>query len=275
MAQEFTSIPPPEEIRARLRRLGRREWWLWFSATTVTILSTVTFVLLSLPWLFSSNQPFFQLWPQQAVPGLLGLVLLFNAFAVYRQRQFRQQRQQINQAATGTAGLSAEAGQTFELSELDPVTGLCSRRFAAQRLAKEIVRAHREKEPLALLVLDLNDFGQLNQHSGRAFGDLVLSEFARRLKRATRGSDLVIRLGSDEFLLVLPACSLGTVQRVLDRLRPVEISCGSQKVTLTFSASALEREPGELPEDLLKRADQVLQLYKNAGQNVPRTVVSE
>lgn len=266
--QEFTRAPASEEIRARLHRLGRREWWLWFSATTITLLAVTAFLLLSLPWL-SQGAP--QVSPEQLGTGLLGLVLLFNAFATYRQWQFRKQRCQLFQKETTTNDSPEELAH---IADLDLTTGLPTRHHAAELLAKEILRSRRDKKPLTFLVLDLDDFGQLNQQHGRAFGDLVLQEFAKRLKRASRGSDLAIRLGSDEFLLVLPECGGSGAQRVLERLSPVNIHRGGRKLTLRCSASSLEYGPGELPEDVLRRADQVLRLYKQAGQATPATLLA-
>lgn len=263
------SVPALDETQQRLQGLDKSEWWLWCSEVTVTFLATVAYLLLTLPWLFNLDVPVFQLRPQETVPNLLSLVLLFGAFAAYRQWQFRQHRRQLSRSATETSTSSLETGKTAELSGLDPVTGLYARHVAPQRLAKEITRARWAKETLTFLVIGLDDFGRLKQEYGRAFSDRALQEFARRLRKATRGSDLVIRLGSDTFLLALPECGVGAAQRVSNRLNPVEVDCGSEKVTLTFSASSLEHEPGEVPEELLKRADQVLQLYRHAGQDVP------
>jgi diguanylate cyclase (GGDEF)-like protein len=196
----------------------------------------------------------------------MGLVLLFNAYMVHRQWECRRLRKQLTQQITGTTDPQALADEIGEPSELDPVTGLYSRRSAEQRVAKEIARCRRENKPLTLLVLDLNDFGQLNDQYGRAASDLILKEFAYRLRKASRGSDFAVRLGSDEFLLVLPECGIGSVKHVVDRLNLVEVSCGGQKVSLTCSSGWIQYEPGELPTELLKRAENVLQLYRKAGE---------
>ncbi len=196
----------------------------------------------------------------------MGLVLLFNTYLVYRQWQCRRLRKQLTQQITGTTDPQALTDEIGEPSELDFVTGLYNRRSAEQRVAKEMARCRRENKPLTLLVLDLNDFGRLNDQYGRPAGDLVLREFAHLLRKASRGSDFAVRLGSDEFLLVLPECGLGSVKHVVDRLNLVQVPCCGQKVSLTCSAGWIQYEPGELPGELLKRAEMVLQLYKKAGQ---------
>lgn len=248
---------------------SRRQGWLWFSTTTVTVLATVTLLLLSLPWLLRTNDPLFEMHPGRVTPALLELVLLFNCFAVYRQWQLRRERRGLIVGDTK----SAESPQQFaEPSELDPVTGLYTRGSAAERLATELVRSRRAREPLTLLVLDLNDFGSLNESHGRESGNEVLKEFAWCLKRASRGSDLLARLGPDEFLLVLPGCGVSAAQRVLARLSPVQLSCGKDKITLTCSGSVIEYQSGETPADLLRHADMVLQLYRKASRDAVSVV---
>jgi hypothetical protein len=68
-------------------------------------------------------------------------------------------------------------------------------------------------------------------------------------------------------LMVLPECGLPAAKLVLDRLGRLEMKCGNQDITLTYSAGWIDYQPGELPADLLERAGQVLQLYKNASKD--------
>ena len=263
--QGSTNISP-QETEVGLRRLGRREWWLWSYAMVVMLLSTVAFVLLSFPPLFHPTDLFFPIHPDQGARGLLSLLLLFTICFVYRQWLLRRQRKRLTQQSSGATDLQGQTEDVCGLSELDPLTGLYNRRFAEQRLAKEIACARRQSQPLTLLILDLDNFKQLNDRFGKAAGDLVLQEFAKRLKKATRGSDLAVRLGADEFLLVLPECGLGAVQHVLGRVNPMEMKYRGQKLSVTCSAAWVDYQPGELPGELLQRADQVLGLYKKAGQ---------
>jgi two-component system cell cycle response regulator len=72
----------------------------------------------------------------------------------------------------------------------DPLTGLYNRRFAERRLAAEISRSERKGHPLTIVLIDLNDFKQINDSYGHAVGDLVLREFAQRLSRSIRGEDV-------------------------------------------------------------------------------------
>ena len=228
------------------------------------LLAAVVFVSASLPGLFLEKEPWFlmPLKREQAERGLLALLLVFNAYLVYRQRELRQLRRQFLPAATpGSAG----PDQPKSLAELDAVTGLYPRSAAEQRLAKEMEVALRHDRPLSLLVVNLDEFAQLNRSYGSAVGNQVLREFAQRLKAAIRGSDFAVRLSGDEFLAVLPGCPVGSVPLVVARLNPLIVDYRGQQLSLTCSAAWVDHRPGELPAELLHRADEVLHLYRNAG----------
>ncbi len=147
---------------------------------------------------------------------------------------------------------------------IDPLTGLYNRRFAEQRLAAEVARSERRGHPLTVLTLDLNNFKEINDTYGHPAGDQVLQEFATRLNKVIRGSDLAVRLGGDEFLVVLPECSLEQLKLVLDRLGSFELDWQGQKIPVTFSAGWKDYEMGERPEEMLARADQALYTSKRA-----------
>jgi diguanylate cyclase (GGDEF)-like protein len=154
-----------------------------------------------------------------------------------------------------------------EDAAMDLVTGLYTRASVEQWLGKEVARARRHNIPLSLVALHLDDFAQLNQRYGSAAGDLILKEFANRLRKASRGTDFGVRLGSDDFLLVLPECSLTDAKTVSDRLGALAMKCSGQDIDLTFSVGWIDYKPGEVPSDLFKRAGDVLLLYKKASQD--------
>src|SRR5260370_29708434 len=109
---------------------------------------------------------------------------------------------------TGPRGRPEE--RTYEVhdpSGLDRVTGLDT--HASQWFAREMARARRQNTALSVVKFHLEDFARLNDRYGRAATDEAVKEFARRLKESSRGSDYAVQLGSDDFLLVLPKCTLG------------------------------------------------------------------
>src|SRR5712692_7193364 len=173
------------------RALTRREWWLWLSAVAVTMLSVLAFSLSSLPFLFLKSDHFYEIRSEQAKWGILSLLLLFNVWMVYRQWSFRRLRKQ---GTEGSGVAEGKAGEAYEPSGVEPVTGLPTGASIEQRLGKEIARARRQNTSLSLATFHLDDFAQLNQRYGKAACDQALKEFARRLEKASRGSDFAARL---------------------------------------------------------------------------------
>jgi diguanylate cyclase (GGDEF)-like protein len=150
---------------------------------------------------------------------------------------------------------------------LDPLTGLYNRRFAEQRLAAEVARSERNGQPLGVLLLDLSNFKQINEAYTRAGGDKVLQDFAARLARVIRASDLAVRLEADEFLILLPDCTTDQLKRVLARLGPLVVDWQGQKIPVTFAAAWKQYELGERPEDFLARADVALATAKRTNNS--------
>jgi diguanylate cyclase (GGDEF)-like protein len=251
-------------MESGLQRLGRGEWWLWWSALVVTALSGIAFLLSTFPSLFLRSDHFFEIRSDQTRWGILSLLLLFNAWLVYRQWSFRRLRRQLNEL---TGDPQSNSGAASDPSRMDPVTGLYTRASVELWLGREVARARRHKSPLSLVALHLDDFAQLTQRYGSASGDLMVKEFANRLRKASRGTDFGVRLGGDDFLLILPECSLRDAKIVSDRLGTLEMKSSGQDIALTYSVGWIDYKPGEVPSDLLKRAGDVLQLYKKASKD--------
>jgi diguanylate cyclase (GGDEF)-like protein len=253
-----------EQLESDQRQLARREWWLWFSALAVTALSATAFLLSSFPSFFLHNQHFYEIRSDQTRWAVMCLLLLFNGWFLYRQRSFRRERKLLMGENPGT---QANAEVVSNPSGLDPVTGLYTRAFAEQQLGKEIARARRLNVALSLATIHLDDFAELHKQYGLSASDQALKEFARRLKKACRGSDFAVRLATDDFVLVLPECTLGEVKLVLNRLGSLEVNCSGRNIVLTYTTGWVDYQPGDLPADLLKRAAQLLRLYDNAAKD--------
>jgi diguanylate cyclase (GGDEF)-like protein len=269
-AMSTTELPLPnvsagnrtQEIRRSLRRLERRDWSLWWSAVLVMLSLTAAVVSLSLSVSTRPDEPFFQFHIGQSVRGLVGLVLLFNVYTIYQQVRLKQLRFHLAEQIEIATEQHTRAEEFLKLAMLDPLTGLHNRRFAQERLTAEIARSQRHGHSLTVLMFDLDGFKPLNDRYGHSAGDLVLKRFAERLTKAIRGSDLGVRLGGDEFLVLLPECQLGQVQHVLDRLHTLEIDFSGEKISFAFSAGWADHQPGESLEQFLQRADQALYANK-------------
>src|SRR5712664_3503544 len=233
-----------EELTQQLRKIEQRDWWFWGYSILVMLLLTFALISFSLPALHGALKTFIPLKVGDAVFGLIALVLVFNVYTIY---------QQILR----------------NLAMVDPLTGLYNRRFAMQRLASEVARSERRGHPLTVLTLDLNDFKQINDMHGHPAGDQVLQEFATHLNRVIRGSDLAVRLGGDEFLVLLPECTLEQLQLVLGRLGSLVVDWQGHKIPVTFSSGWRQYQLGDRPEELLARADQALYAGKRANKKAP------
>ncbi len=252
-----------QQSESDLKHISRREWWLWLSAFFVTALSAVALVLSSIRSFFPHPEHFYEIRPEQARWGAMCLLLLFNGWLVYRQWSFRRARRHLTgQDASGDAA----GAEVIGVSGVDPVTDLYTRASAELQLGKEIARARRQNTSLSIATIHLEDFTELTQRNGLSAADQALKEFARRLKKACRGSDFAVRMANDDFLLVLPECNLGEVKLVLNRIGAVEVNCSGRKVSLTYTTGWVDYQAGDLPGDLLKRASQLLHLYDSAAK---------
>jgi diguanylate cyclase (GGDEF)-like protein len=255
-------------IREQLNKLERRDWWLWSLAVIVMLLLTIAVVSLSFPNLVAPQDEFFQFSLNQAVRGLVGLVLLFNTYTIYQQAMIKRLRRQFSQQLDAMALLNVRAEELHRLATTDPLTGLANRRTADQRLAAEAARSQRYGHPLTVVAFDLNEFKHINDHYGHQAGDLVLREFAQKISSAIRLSDLAVRMGGDEFLLILPECRIEQVPTLLARLRPLEVNFQGTRVPVEFSAGCVSYEQGETRDAFLERADKTLYADKRAGKTL-------
>lgn len=159
------------------------------------------------------------------------------------------------------------------LSMTDALTGLANRRAFDLRLAQEYSREQRNGKPLALLVLDVDHFKQYNDHYGHPAGDLVLQSLADILRRSKgRISDLAVRLGGEEFGILLPESDIKGAQIVAEHIHRllreanIEHSASLVEPRLTVSIGiAIAHE--ETLQEFVQRADQALYQAKRQGRN--------
>ncbi|WP_051946848.1 diguanylate cyclase [Thermus amyloliquefaciens] len=150
----------------------------------------------------------------------------------------------------------------------DPLTGLRNRRYLDLILERELFRARRYNRPLSLLVLDLDDFKKVNDTYGHPVGDRVLRALARCLEEHLRKSDRPVRLGGEEFAILLVETPLAQAVRLAGRLRQAVAALKVIPVAgLTASIGVAEARPEDSPLSLLKRADDALYQAKRRGKN--------
>jgi diguanylate cyclase (GGDEF)-like protein len=246
-----------ELLRLQLRKVERRDWWLWVVAIVVMLLLTGAVLSMSFPGLIATDDPVFQQSMDAAVRGLVGLVLLFNIYSIYQQMTIKATRRQLSEQLL-------LAQQFYKQATTDPLTGLANRRTAEENLGRELARARRRKAPLTVVAFDLNNFKQINDRYGHSAGDMVLCAFAQKLMYRRRGEDMVVRMGGDEFLLLLPECPADQVPLLLARLNPCEVNFQGVRLPVEFSSGATTYVPPETAAQFLERADQALYADKRA-----------
>jgi len=150
-----------------------------------------------------------------------------------------------------------------QLADLDALTGLHNRRYFHETLAREVARAHRYSRGLALVLVDIDNFKEINDRIGHLAGDAVLAEVAERMRDAVRESDIPCRIGGDELGLILPESRLGDAQRLATRIEQAVVArpvarAGHMRVSAGFA----ELQPSDDATSLFERSDQSLYAAK-------------
>jgi diguanylate cyclase (GGDEF)-like protein len=161
-----------------------------------------------------------------------------------------------------------------EQATRDPLTGLWNRYALFDTLKREQSRAGREGVPLAVIMVDLDHFKQVNDTHGHLAGDAILREAARRMQSVVRTYDHVGRYGGEEFVIVLPGTTGPNAAQLAERLRlaiarePMASDGVSRvSVTASFGVTATGRGAGAGPEALIRLADEALYRAKEKGRN--------
>jgi diguanylate cyclase (GGDEF)-like protein len=160
----------------------------------------------------------------------------------------------------------------------DELTGLANRRQFLAQLELEITRSRRSHAPLGIVLADLDDFKRVNDTYGHDAGDDALRAFAEVLRASVRDVDLPVRLGGEEFAVLLPDTNLAGASQLAERIRhalesaAIETRDGRIKLTASFGVSCFPTA-ADAADELLNDADQRLYEAKRRGKN--RVVVSQ
>jgi two-component system cell cycle response regulator len=175
---------------------------------------------------------------------------------------------------TTIVAISMENSSLYKLATIDGLTGLFVRTFFEIRLEEEIARIKRNGGVLSVLLIDIDNFKEINDIYGHHHGDTVLKDFASVLEGTIRkGVDIPCRYGGDEFtLLILGAGqedSMALAKRIRGQFESRVFSMGDDRRNLTISAGLvmMDARHVETRQDLLDRADQMLYRAKGLGKN--------
>jgi diguanylate cyclase (GGDEF)-like protein len=169
----------------------------------------------------------------------------------------------------------AQLEKTERSAITDALTLLYNRRHFMRALGLEVRRSQRYSQPLSVLMLDLDEFKQLNDRHGHLFGDLVLERVGQVLRRAVRQADVPCRFGGEEFAVILPETDRLGAHAVAERIRQrverafAERAVETELVRVTISGGiASYPEDGREIAELIAAADQALYASKSRGKNV-------
>ncbi len=144
--------------------------------------------------------------------GILAVFLLAGYYMSQKEAVLRALREELL-----TQKIEAELNR--ELTLLDPVTEVYNRRYARVILTREASRVRRYGNILALMMIDITGFRRVNDSIGHTGGDVVLRQIAHLIQSKIRNSDIIIRFGGDEFLLILPEAEKSGIERLATRLK--------------------------------------------------------
>lgn len=182
---------------------------------------------------------------------------------------------QLDTAAILAAHVAASLDAAFALrrerqtAATDPLTGILNRRGLEERLERELASAQVERVPLGLLVIDCDDFKEINDRAGHEFGDALLREVADVLERALPEGAVAARLGGDEFVVMLPGAGADAAEALGEQIR-ARLAEGLTEAGFPLRMSAgISTYPfdGAGTPTLLRAADQALYAAKSSGKD--------
>lgn len=168
--------------------------------------------------------------------------------------------------------LEQHRAQLERLARTDSLTGLLNHRSFFEEVAHELEWTRRTGEPAALILLDIDQFKRVNDVHGHAVGDAVLQALAALLRTERRATDVIGRLGGEEFALVVRGAHVARGQQLAERLRTeldgLAVSTGAGDVHITASFGVCELLPADRsPQEAYQRADRAMYAAKRAGRN--------
>ena len=170
-----------------------------------------------------------------------------------------------------------ESRKLRQLAVRDPLTRLYNRHFFNEVIEREALRSERNREPLSLIMMDLDHFKKINDTLGHLSGDELLKDFAALIQGTIRRSDLAFRFGGDEFLVLMLNADCNQSNRMAKRLLAATEQWNrdneaAHSCTISFSMGCVTRKKGDNIHTVLRKADSLMYLNKKARkeQRAPR-----
>jgi diguanylate cyclase (GGDEF)-like protein len=166
----------------------------------------------------------------------------------------------------------------LQIANTDSLTQLWNRKKILELLEEELNRNFREKKPLGVIMLDIDNFKTINDTYGHLIGDKVIIEVASRLKKQIRSYDKIGRYGGDELLLILPGLSRQDAKSIAERLRKsvcaekIQTEAGALDTTVSLGVCIFDNASRPSTKKIIEESDLALYMAKARGRNI--TVVS-
>ncbi|MHB9117449.1 MAG: diguanylate cyclase [Burkholderiales bacterium] len=185
----------------------------------------------------------------------------------------------VTESVSRSSALLEVAQKLQSDSNRDALTGLYNRRFLWEWLVQQLKLCNRYDHSLACLMLDIDHFKRVNDGHGHEGGDQVIKDFAQVVAAQLRDSDVLVRYGGEEFVVLIPhcgaECGIASAQRILAAVRGSKLGpLAPGEVTCSIGVACWSSDHPSTGEELLKRADKYLYEAKQGGRNavVPQTV---
>lgn len=190
------------------------------------------------------------------------------------QQEVERDREEIRRFA---AELAVTNRRLQEVALTDQLTGFRNRRYVIDRIAQEWSASTRTHRPLSCMVIDIDEFKQINDSHGHDVGDAVLRQASNAIKHALRAQDVVARTGGDEFLVLCPDTDLPAALQCAERLRmavhATQVTVDDLRLRVSISVGVAQRDAAMADADaMVKRADQGAYVAKAQGRNQVATV---
>ncbi len=210
--------------------------------------------------------------PLRAGGAVLGVLLVTHS-QVYSGNDLR-----LIELVAGETAVAIQNARLFQetqrLATTDPLTGLYNFGFFQQALRTEVERAKRLDYPIGLIIADVDHFKRFNDRFGHDVGDRVLRDVARVIREQLRSTDVVARVGGEEFVALLPGCAPSGIKAVAEKVRlavltlPPAEAPGVPPMKVTISVGGASHFPYEADAArLAKQADEALYRAKRRGRN--------
>lgn len=153
----------------------------------------------------------------------------------------------------------------------DPLTGVSNRSAMEEALPREVERALRHRDPLSMLIIDLDHFKKINDGYGHAAGDCVLRTAAKSMRNCLRTEDRIFRFGGEEFVVLLPETGIEgahmAAERIRRNLQDERCECNGNSISVTASIGIAQLEAGDNQHLLFDKADKAVYRAKALGRN--------